>query len=74
MKVENLWGEHAVGGLWKKGVDEGLRSAGLSSAYFAISECRKITLMGGSQTEVMPEEKHHDVHYCFRIIRVTVKV
>lgn len=74
MKVDNLWGLHLNWVPWAKGVDEGFRSAGLSSTYFAIPECKKITLMGGSQTEPDAGAKFHDAHYCFRIIRVTVKV
>lgn len=74
MKVDNLWGLHLNWVPWSKGVDEGFRSAGLSSAYFATPECKKITLMGGSQTDPNAGAKFHDAHYCFRIIRVTVKV
>jgi len=74
MKVDNLWGLHLNAVPWFKGVDEGFRSAGLSSAYFSIPECRKITLMGGSQTDPDAGARIHDGHYCFRIIRVIVKV
>jgi len=74
MKAENLWGLHLNVTPWSKGVDEGFRSAGLSSPYFTTPECKKITLMGGSQTDPDAGAKAHDAHYCFRIIRVTVKV
>lgn len=74
MKVDNLWGLHLNWVPWEKGVDEGFRSAGLSSAYFATPECKKITLMGGSQTDPDAGMEFPDSHYCFRIIRVIVKV
>jgi len=73
MKIDGLWGLHLYHTLWYNGVDEGFRSAGLSSACFSIPECKKITLMGGSQTDPEAELDFHDGHYCFRIIRVTVK-
>ena len=34
MKVDGLWGEHLRQNLWKAGIDEGWRTAGLSSASF----------------------------------------
>jgi len=77
MKVDNLWGQHILGTTWFKGVDEGDRHAGLSCAHFEIPESKRVTIMGGSQADVEvigPERKaYFDGHYCFRIIRVTVK-
>jgi len=82
MKVENLWGLHVLGTLWHKGVDEGFRHAGMSSAHFDIPESRKVTIMGGGATDVEagpgPSQvtagnTFSDAHYCVRVIRVTVK-
>jgi len=72
MKKGNLWGSHIIWDLWKKGVDEEYREAGLSSAHFEIPDCKKVTLMGGSELDphFLPKP---DFHYCFRIIRITVK-
>lgn len=89
MKVENLWGEHVLGLLWRKGVDEGYRHAGMSSARFSVPESRKVTIMCGAPTDIEaktswtspsnvttddPGKAWNDAHYCVRIIRVTVKV
>jgi hypothetical protein len=75
MKVDNLWGDHIRGDLLKKGVDEGWRTAGLSSARFSLPQCKKVTLMTGSQHDMADydfKNMRHDAHYCTRIIRVTV--
>lgn len=76
-KAENLWGEHEHHYPWGCGVTEAWREAGLSSCHFELPECKKVTLMGWSQLVVGQKEidigKGHDGHYCFRIIRVTVK-
>ncbi len=77
MKIENLWGQHIRGTLWKGGVDEGWRDAGLSCADFHLPESSKVTIMGGSQMDVDEWLVNHlgynDAHYCIRLIRVTVK-
>ncbi len=75
MKVDGLWGEHLRQNLWRAGVDEGWRTAGLSSASFSLPPCRKVTLMCGSEHDVAEldvQNMRHDAHYCVRIIRVTV--
>jgi len=75
MKANGLWGEHLRQNLWRAGIDEGWRTAGLSSASFGLPPCKKITLMGGSEhdiSELDTVNMRHDAHYCFRIIRVTV--
>ena len=79
MKVRNLWGDHVEAVPWRGGVDEGFRMSGLSSAYFGIPECSKITILGGSETDIdlgpqWEEWKYHDGHYCVRMIRIIVKV
>lgn len=87
MKAENLWGQHILGTMWKAGIDEGNRHAGMSSAYFSIPESRKVTIMAGGSLDVearVPQyappseagtvESWGDPHYCVRIIRTRVKV
>jgi len=87
MKMENLWGQHVLGSIWKLGVDEGNRHAGMSSAYFSIPESRKVTIMAGGSpdveastssytppSEAIAENSWADPHYCVRTIRITVKV
>lgn len=88
MRIDGLWGEHILGDLWRAGIDEGFRRAGLSSAHFEIPPSKKITIMAGSGMEVdwnpdpighpqNPKVSHknlwNDPHYCIRIIRVGVK-
>ncbi len=82
MKIDNLWGQHLRGDTWRLGQDEGWRDAGLSCADFHLPESSKVTLMGGSQLDVGlhgqfdwkgKENIMPDPHYCFRVIRVTVK-
>ncbi len=76
MKVDNLWGDHIRAELLKKGVNEGWRTAGLSCARFSLPQCKKITLMTGSQHDLADvdfKNMRHDAHYCTRIIRVTVQ-
>ena len=78
MMVENLWGQHVLGGLFhgEPALDEemcGLHT-GLSSASFNTPECRKVTLMGGCVHT--PGNTHYtdgDTHYCFRVVRITVR-
>jgi hypothetical protein len=86
MLKQNLWGSHILGVLWRKGVDESEyhHLTGLSSAHFQIPDSRMVTLKGGS--EIVPgalnkwrgsdDENQWDAenHYCFRIIRVTVRI
>ena len=52
MKVENLWGQHVLGVLWKLGVDEGCRNAGMSSAHFSIPPSKKVTIMAGGAMDL----------------------
>lgn len=88
MKVENLWGEHILADVWRGGIDEWFREAGMSSAHFEIPPSRKVTIMGHGAMDVdwNPEPTTHpknpkvscgrfwnDPHYCVRIIRVTVR-
>lgn len=76
MKVDGLWGEHIRVNLWKKGVDEGWRTAGMSNASFCLPESKKVTIMAGSSLDIAERDvknMRHDAHYCIRIIRVTVK-
>jgi len=75
MKVDHLWGQHVNIKLWRRGVDESWREAGMSSAHFDIPPSRKVTVMGGSAMDVggmVGVQEGLDAHYCFRIIRVTV--
>lgn len=90
MKVNNLWGSHILAGPWTKGVDEGFREAGMSSAHFDIPESLKVTIMCHSALDVdinpldkpEPSERApvahgifwNDPHYTIRAIRVTIKV
>jgi hypothetical protein len=76
MKVDGLWGEHLRWNLVKAGIDEGWRSAGMSSAHFGLPESSKVTIMAGSSHDIAEmdvKNGRHDAHYCIRIIRVTVK-
>ena len=76
MKIDGLWGQHMRWEPWKKGLDEGYKYAGMSCAVFELPESSKVTIMGGSQMDVDQSDitnMRHDAHYCFRIIRVTVK-
>jgi hypothetical protein len=76
MKVDNLWGEHLRLELIKAGLNEGWRTAGLSSAHFSLPQSKKVTIMTGSQHDMADLDMHnmrHDAHYCTRIIRVTVQ-
>jgi len=81
MKVKDLWGEHLRWNVWARGVDEGWHQAGISCARFDLPDSHKVTLMGGSETDVgnwldkdgQVADTQHDAHYCFRIIRVTVR-
>ena len=76
MKVDGLWGEHLRWNLWSRGVDEGWRTAGMSSASFCLPDSKKVTIMAGSSLDVAEldiQNMRHDAHYCVRIIRVTVK-
>jgi len=76
MKVDGLWGEHLRAELWKAGIDEGWRTAGLSSASFCLPDSKRVTLMAGSNHDIAEADiknVRHDAHYCIRIIRVTVK-
>ena len=75
MKVGGLWGEHLRWNLVKAGIDEGWRSAGLSSASFSLPASSKVTIMAGSSHDIAEmdiKNVRHDAHYCIRIIRVTV--
>lgn len=75
MRRDNLWGQHVNAKLWRRGIDETWREAGLSSARFDIPPSRKVTIMGGSGMDIGGIEgvgEGLDAHYCFRIIRVTV--
>lgn len=76
MKVDGLWGEHLRWNLFAAGIDEGWRTAGLSSARFSLPESTKVTLMAGSCHDIAEldiKNVRHDAHYCIRVIRVTVK-
>ncbi len=76
MKVDGLWGEHLRVNLWRAGIDEGWRTAGLSCASFRLPDSKKVTLMAGSSLDIAERDidnMRHDAHYCIRIIRVTVK-
>lgn len=76
MKVDNLWGEHLRWELIEAGLNEGWRTAGLSSAHFSLPQSKKVTIMAGSQHDMSDldlKNMRHDAHYCIRIIRVTVQ-
>jgi hypothetical protein len=76
MKVDGLWGEHLRVNLWRAGIDEGWRTAGLSCASFSLPDSKKVTIMAGSSLDMADidlRNGRHDAHYCIRIIRVTVK-
>jgi hypothetical protein len=76
MKVDGLWGEHLRWNLFAAGIDEGWRTAGLSSATFRLPDSKKVTIMAGSDHDIAEldiKNVRHDAHYCIRIIRVTVK-
>ena len=87
MKVKDLWGEHLLWDVWRVGVDEWFREAGMSSAHFEVPPSHKVTIMGHSAMEVdwNPDPIKHpqnpkvslghywnDPHYCVRIVRVTI--
>lgn len=47
--------------------------AGMSSAIFEIPKSRKVTISGGSELCAWTDDDYpDDIHYSFRIIRVTV--
>ncbi|MEA3403611.1 MAG: hypothetical protein U9R79_20375 [Armatimonadota bacterium] len=86
-KRTGLWGEHIYG--WKPGtpLDEGNRHAGLCSAHFDIPDCRKVTIMGAGQLDVVigpgagpnvPLENldgwWNDPHFNIRVVRIAVRV
>jgi len=76
MKVDGLWGEHLRWNLYAAGINEGWRTAGLSSASFRLPESKKVTIMAGSSHDIAEmdiKNMRHDAHYCIRIIRVTVE-
>ena len=76
MKASSLWGQHLRAEPWAKGIDESWRDAGLSSAQFALPDCKKFTIMAGSENEISLldyENERFDAHYAVRLIRVTVK-
>ncbi len=76
MKVDGLWGEHLRWDIWKSGINEGWRTAGMSSAIFRLPESRKITIMTGSSLDIAEydiKNMRHDAHYCTRIIRTIVR-
>jgi hypothetical protein len=76
MKVDGLWGEHLRVNLWRAGIDEGWRTAGLSCASFSLPDSKKVTIMAGSSLDMADidlRNGRHDAHFCIRIIRVTVK-
>ncbi|MCS7112681.1 MAG: hypothetical protein RMJ00_02165 [Nitrososphaerota archaeon] len=69
MRVDGLQGEHILGDLWRTGVDEGYRKAGLSSAHFEIPPSRKVTIITRSGMEVdwNPDPIGHPRIRCFHI-------
>lgn len=76
LKQDNLWGGHMRIEPWRKEVDEGYKTAGMSCAVFELPESKKVTIMTGSQMDVDQDDirnMRHDAHYCTRIIRVKVK-
>ena len=76
MRIDGLWGGHIRIDPWLKGIDEGYKEAGMSSAIFEIPESRKVTIYAGSQMDLDEkdlENMRHDTHYSIRIIRVTLK-
>src|SRR5512146_1600179 len=76
MKVDNLWGEHLRWELIEAGLNEGWRTAGLSSAHFSLPQSKKVTIMTGSQHDMADldiRNMRHDAHYCTRMIRVIVQ-
>ncbi len=74
MRVNNLWGMHIRGDL--VGIDVNPVTywmAGMSSAHFEIPKCRKVRIMGGSEVGGASIEPYpDDIHYSFRIIRLTI--
>ncbi len=75
MLATNLWGQHVNINPWSKGVDESEYHIfpGMSSVHFEIPESTKITIKGGSSAVPGAAGSSGDAHYCFRIIRVTVR-
>lgn len=76
MRAEGLWGEHLRWNVWAKGIDEGMKHAGLSCAVFRTPPCRKITIMAGSQHVLDAldfKNMRHDAHYAVRHIYVGVQ-
>jgi len=73
-RVGNLWGMHVRGDLVEAGVDPvDYYMAGMSSAHFEIPKCRKVRIMGGSEIPGASSDSYaDDLHYSFRVIRVTV--
>ena len=75
-KQDNLWGEHIRAWMWKRGVTEQFKKAGLFSAYFSIPESKKVTIMGHGAFDIEQRDldvNHYDAHIAIRIIRVDVK-
>lgn len=75
-KAENLWGEHLRAYVWSKGIREQYKKCGLFSAYFAIPESSKVTIMGHGAFDIEQRDydtNHYDAHLTVRMIRVDVR-
>jgi hypothetical protein len=75
-RVDNLWGMHLRGDLLREGPEVTYRTlpvAGMSCAVFHLPKSRTVRIKGGSTVPGWEEDNYpDDIHYSFRVIRVTV--
>jgi hypothetical protein len=75
-RADNLWGMHLRGDLLKEGPEVTYRNlpvTGMSCAVFQIPKSKTVRIKGGSTVPGWEEDNYpDDIHYSFRVIRVTV--
>jgi hypothetical protein len=75
-RADYLWGMHLRGDLLKEGPEVTYRHlpvAGMSCAIFQIPKATTVRIKGGSTIPGWDEDNYpDDIHYSFRVIRVTV--
>jgi hypothetical protein len=75
-RADNLWGMHLRGDLLREGPEVTYRNlpvAGMSCAVFHLPKSRTVRIKGGSTVPGWEEDNYpDDIHYSFRVIRVTV--
>ena len=70
-RVEEVWGQNEAPPMKSNYRENPL--AGMSSAIFEIPKSSKVTISGGSEICAWTDDNYpDDIHYSFRIIRVTV--